>query len=320
MRRRQLFVYLAALAFALPARAQPNRVYRIGFLSFSGRYLRAFRDGLHQFGWVADRNVTIIFRSADGGRERLRENARELAALELDVVVTVGGPPAAEMSAASRSIPIVFTLISDPVGTGLVSNLARPGGNVTGFTTFGDPAIGGKWLQLLKEIAPQLTRALVITEAENAPNRVLRDTIAALAPSLGIGVVTAEVRRVADYEPQIDPFAREPRGGLIVVPNAVANNNQEAIHALAARYRLPAVYGYPFFAKSGGLISYGSDPAAQLPEAARYVDRILRGEKPGDLPVQQPTKFSLVVNLKTAEALGITIPSAILARADEVIE
>ncbi|HYU13531.1 MAG TPA: ABC transporter substrate-binding protein, partial [Stellaceae bacterium] len=253
------------------------------------------------------------------GRERIRANAKELVALNPDVILSVGGPPLAALLDETRSIPIVFTHVSDPIGSGFVASLARPGGNVTGFAAQ-EGAIAGKWLELLKEVAPQVTRALVIMEADSRPQLLLSNAAAAAAPMLGVALITAGVREISDYEREMAAFAREPGGGLIVLPNVIANNNQERIHALAAQHRLPAVYSYPIYARTGGLISYGSDPVAEFHEAVRYIDRILRGEKPGDLPVQLPTKFLLVVNLKTAKALGLTVPQSILARADEVIE
>jgi putative tryptophan/tyrosine transport system substrate-binding protein len=242
-----------------------------------------------------------------------------LVSLGPDAIVTVGGIAAVDLLAETRSIPIVFTVVADAIGSGLVANLAHPGGNATGFVAQEAP-IGGKMLQLLKEIAPQLRRSLVIMQADSPPQRVMRDAVATAAATLGLALSSAEARDLPDYDREIAAFAREPAGSLVVLSNAIVIRHVEEVHALAARYHLPAVYSYPIYARTGGLISYGSDPVVQFPEAARYVDRILRGEKPGDLPVQQPTRFTLVVNLKTATALGLTVPPALLARADEVIE
>jgi putative ABC transport system substrate-binding protein len=331
MRRRDLIALSGLLPFALrtTARAQPaERMRRIGFLLSAAEgpedplaplEIHAFVEALRGLGWVEGRNIAILRRASEGRRERLRENARELVGLGPDVIVTVGGIAAGDLLAETRTIPIVFTVAADPVGSGFVPNLAHPGGNATGFVAQ-EAAIAGKWLELLKEIAPRLNRALVIMQAESAPQRVMRGAVAAAASSLGVAVVSAEARDMTDYGREIAAFAREPDGGLVVLSNGIVIRHPEEVHALAARYRLPAVYSYPIYAKTGGLISYGSDPVGQFPEAARYVDRILRGEKPGDLPVQQPTRFTLVVNLKTAKALGLAVPQSILARADEVIE
>ncbi len=330
MRRRE-FIVVAGAAIVAPraSRAQQaERVRVIGYLTpatgspenlLGVLETRALVEGLRQLGWFDSRNVTIEHRFSGGGRERIRANAKELVALNPDVILSVGGPPLAALLDETRSIPIVFTHVSDPIGSGFVASLARPGGNVTGFAAQ-EGAIAGKWLELLKEVAPQVTRALVIMEADSRPQLLLSNAAAAAAPMLGVALITAGVREISDYEREMAAFAREPGGGLIVLPNVIANNNQERIHALAAQHRLPAVYSYPIYARTGGLISYGSDPVAEFHEAVRYIDRILRGEKPGDLPVQLPTKFLLVVNLKTAKALGLTVPQSILARADEVIE
>ena len=330
MRRRELIALAGTLAIALPVagRAQPaERIRRIGYLTpvtgapddlLGVLETRALVEGLRELGWADGRNITIEHRFSGSGHNRIRANAKELLALKPEVILSVGGPALAALLAETRTIPIVFTFIGDPVGTGFVANLAHPGGNVTGFAVQ-EAAIAGKWLQLLTEIAPHLTRAAVIMEADS-PQVVLRDAVAAVAPSLNIMLTTAAVRDLGDVEREIDAFAKEPGGGLVVLPNAISSNNQLKIHALAVQYRLPAVYAYPFYAQSGGLISYGSDPIAQFREAAGYIDKILRGEKPGDLPVQLPTKFELVINLKTAKALGLIVPQSLLDRADEVIE
>src|SRR5437764_8681813 len=330
MNRRD-FVLLAGAAGLAPRLSQAQqaeRPRRIGYLTpatgsprdlLGVRRTRGLVGGLRELRWYDGRNITVEHRFSGSGREHIAANAKELVALNPDVIFSVGGPPLAALLAETRTIPIVFVNVNDPVGAGFVASLAAPGGNATGIAVSEAP-IAGKWVQLLKEIAPHITRVLVLPEAEAAPQRVLAEAVAAAAPSLGLTLVTALIREAADYDREIEAFAREPGGGLVALSNPVIANSMERVHALALRYRLPAVYSYPVYAQTGGLISYGSDPVGQFPEAARYVDRILRGEKPGDLPVQQPTRFALVVNMKTAKALGLTVPQSILAAADEVIE
>jgi putative ABC transport system substrate-binding protein len=330
MRRRDL-VLLAGAALTAPRMSlaqQAERPRRIGYLTpatGSPRDLlgvtqtRALVAGLRELGWYDGRNITVEHRFSGEGRERIRANAKELVALNPDVIFCVGGPPLAALLAETRTIPIVFVNVNDPVGAGFVSSLAAPGGNATGIAVSEAP-IAGKWVQLLKEVAPQITRVLILPEADAAPQRVLAEAVAAAAPSLGLTLVTASIHEAADYDREIEAFAREPSGGLVALSNPVLANSMERVHALAVRHRLPAVYSYPVYAQSGGLISYGPDPAAVVHEATRYIDKVLRGAKPGDLPVQQPTRFVLAVNLKTAKALGLSVPQSLLARADEVIE
>jgi putative tryptophan/tyrosine transport system substrate-binding protein len=330
MRRRDLFVLLGgAAAIVQAAGAQSaDRIRRIGyFTSATGApedqlgvlETRALVEGLRELGWADGRNITIDHRFSGYGRERIRMRAQELVALKPDVIVSVGGQRLGALLAETKTTPIVFTVVSDPVGSGFVTNLAHPGGNATGFSSSEAP-VAGKWLELLKEIAPQITRVLVLALADAPAQLVQRDAAAAAAPALGLTLATALVREVTDYEREIAAFAGAPGAGLVVLPNAIAGANRERIYALVAQYRLPTVYSYPIYAQSGGLISYGSDPIAQFHGAAGYIDRILRGEKPGDLPVQQPSRFLLVINLKTAKALGLTVPQSLLDRADEVIE
>jgi putative ABC transport system substrate-binding protein len=331
MRRRDLASLLGLVPFTLPLMAhaqQSDRLRRIGYLTpatgapedlLGVLQTRGLVEGLRDLGWVDGRNVTIEHRFSGSGRDRIQANAKELVALAPDVIFSVGGPPLAALLAETRTIPIVFVNVNDPVGSGFVASLAQPGGNATGIAVSEAP-IAGKWLQLLKEIAPQITRALALAEADAPPQQLLAQTLAAAAPSVGLTLVTASIRDATDYDREIEAFAREPGGGLVALSNPVLANNQARVHALATRYRLPAVYSYPVYAQTGGLISYGPDPAAVVHEATGYVDRILRGGKPGDLPVQQPTRFLLAVNLKTAKALGLAVPQSILARADEVIE
>jgi ABC-type uncharacterized transport system substrate-binding protein len=330
MRRRDL-VLVAGAALVVPrtARAQQGeRVRRIGYLTpatgapeniFGVLQTRALVDGLRELGWYDGRNITIDHRFSGDARDRIRANAKELVALNPDVIMSVGGPVLAALLAETRTIPIVFSNVNDPVGSGFVASLARPGGNATGVAVSESP-IAGKWLELLKEIAPQITHAMVLMESEAPAQQLLANTVAAAGASLGLKVVSGSVREAADYDREIEAFAREPGGGLVALSNTIIANNIERVHALAARYRLPAVYSYPIYAQTGGLLSYGADNFALFREAARYIDQILRGANPGDLPVQQPTRFVLAVNLKTANALGLTVPQSILARADEVIE
>ncbi len=329
MRRRDL-IALAVLPVAMPVtgRAQPiDRIRRIGYFTsatgapdevFGVLETRALVQGLRELGWADGRNITIEHRFSGTGRERIQANAKELVALNPDVILSVGGQRLAALLAETRAIPIVFTVVSDPVASGYVADLAHPGSNVTGVGTAA-VSIARRWPELLKEIAPHTARVLVL--AADAPAQVVqRDAVTAAAPALGLTPATAMVRELTDYEREIAAFAGAPGGGLIVLSNAIVAVNRARVHALAAQYRLPAVYSYPVYAQSGGLISYGADPVAQFRDAASYIDKILRGAKPGDLPIQQPTRFALVVNLKTARALGLSVPQSLLDRADEVIE
>ncbi len=331
MRRRNLIAMLGLLPIAIPVTGcaqQGNRVRRIGYFTTATGApdellgileTRALVEGLRELGWADGRNIIIDHRFSGYGRERIRTSAKELVALKPDVILSVGGQRLAALLAETRTIPIVFTVVSDPVGSGFVPNLAHPGGNATGFGVSEAP-IAGKCLELLKEIAPQATRVLVLALADAPAQLVQRDAVATAAPALGVTLASTLVREITDYEREIAAFAGAPGGGLVVLSNAIAAANRGRIHALAAQLRLPAVYSYPIYAQSGGLISYGADPVAQFHDAAGYIDKILRGEKPGDLPVQQPARFLLVVNMKTARALGLTVPQSLLDRADEVIE
>jgi putative tryptophan/tyrosine transport system substrate-binding protein len=329
LRRRRLLALLSGLSVAFPlfARSQQGeRPRRIGVLTVGlaedqskiGQ-IPAFVQRMRELGWVKDRNLAIEYRFPAGRPEHIRENARELVQLEPDVILSTGGPALNALLEQTRTIPIVFTNISEPVGSGFVVSLARPGGNATGFSAQ-EGAIAGKWLELLKIIAPQVTRGLVVMEADSQPQLLMRDAVVAAAPTLDVRLATLAVHDLVEAEHGIEAFAREPGGGLVVLPNGITTPNREQIYGLTTRHRLPAIYSYPFFARGGGLISYGVDTVAQFREAAGYVDRILRGEKPGDLPVQLPTKFVLVINMKTARALGLVVPQSLLDRADEVIE
>ena len=282
--------------------------------------LRAFRLGLQQLGWIEGRNLVIDTRWGVGEPERARNFAAELIALAPDVIVANGTTALAALKQATRTTPIVFAVVTDPVGAGFVESLARPGGNITGFSTF-EPEIGGKWLELLAEVAPGLKRVAGISDPTFSAFDAIWRTIEGLAPGLGIGTTPIVLRHQADdLEAAIAAFAKEPAGGLIVLPTSINNVSRQRIFALAARHRLPAVYPFRLYATSGGLMSYGFDPVDLLRRSASYVDRILRGEPPANLPVQAPTKFELIVNLKTAKVLGLTLPLAIQLRADEVIE
>jgi putative ABC transport system substrate-binding protein len=329
MRRRDLLLLAsAALLSPFGVDAQQERARVIGYLTgatgspedlFGVLQTRALVSGLRELGWVDGRNITIDHRFSGSGRERIRATAKELVAAKPDVIFSVGGLSLAALLAETRTIPIVFTIVDDPVGIGFVANLAQPGGNATGIAV-GEAPIAGKWLDLLKEIAPQTTRVMVIMAAGSQPQQVMRDAVAAAAPRLGVRLITAAVHDMAEYEQEIVSFGGEPGGGLVVLSNPIVSSNHQRIHALAAQYRLPAVYSYPIYAQSGGLLSYGPDPFVLVHDATQYIDKILRGARPGDLPVEQPTRFLLVVNLKTAKALGLTVPRSLLARADEVIE
>jgi putative ABC transport system substrate-binding protein len=328
MRRRDLITLLggAAVAWPLAARAQQGeRMRRIGVLMALAAddpegqaRMTAFQQGLAQLGWIDGRNVRIDTRWAAGDTNRYRSYAAELLEFAPDVVLAVGSAAMGPLQ-ATRSVPVVFVQVADPVGAGFVERLARPGGNATGFTVF-EYGISAKWLELLKEVAPQVTRAAVLRDATIAAGAGQLGAIQSVAPSLGIELRPVAVRDAGEIERAVTAFAREAKGGLIVVAGAAVAAHRALIINLAAQYRLPAVYPYRYYVASGGLMSYGPDNIDQYRRAAGYVDRILKGEKPADLPVQAPTKYKLVINLKTAKALGLDIPPTLLARADEVID
>ncbi len=279
----------------------------------------AFVQGLQQLGWTDGGNLQIDYRRGAGKNDLTRKYAAELVALAPDVILASGGTVVGPLLQATHSIPIVFTQTPDPVAAGFVKSLARPGGNATGFTT-SEYGISGKWLELLKQIAPGITRVAVLRDATTPAGIGQFATIQSVAPSFGVELNPIDVRDAGEIERDITAFARGANRGLIVTSSGLAAVNRELIIALAANNRLPAVYNYRYFASSGGLISYGPDPIDQYRRAAGYVDRILKGENPADLPVQAPTKFELAINLKTAKALGLAFPAAVLARADVVIE
>jgi putative tryptophan/tyrosine transport system substrate-binding protein len=329
MRRREFISLLggAAAAWPLAARAQQgDRMRRIGVLmaitvddAEAQARIAAFVRGLQQLGWTVGKNVQVDYRLAGIDADNLRKYAAELVALAPDVILAQSSPAIAPLLQATRTVPIVFTLIADPVGAGYVDSLAHPGGNATGFTVF-EYSIAGKWLELLKEIAPRVTRVAVFREAAVAAGPAQFSAAQTVAPSLGMELRPVDTRDAGEIERAITAFAQGSNGGLLVTGSSSSTLHRNLIVALAARYRLPAVYFQRLFVTAGGLISYGPDYVDQFRRAAGYVDRILRGEKPGDLPVQAPTKYELVINLKTARALGLDVPATLLARADEVIE
>jgi putative tryptophan/tyrosine transport system substrate-binding protein len=281
-------------------------------------YLATFRQGLQDLGWTDGRNIRFDYRFAGESEERMRSMAEEIVGLAPDVILVSTNSVVSATLKATRSIPIVFTWVSDPVGSGFVSNLPRPGGNITGFHNF-EPAIGGKWLALLSQIAPGLRRVAVVHVPEIAPNVAFLRVVESVAPQMGIAVTAAAVRNAADIEQVLSAFGQEG-GGLIVTPSALTATRRDLIISLAARLGLPAIYSFGFYAASGGLMSYGINQLELVRSAASYVDRILRGTNPGDLPVQLPLKYELVINLKTAAALGLAVPTSLQLLADEVIE
>jgi putative ABC transport system substrate-binding protein len=327
MRRREFITLIggAAAAWPLAVQAQqPERMQRIGVLMNlaendpeSQARFAAFVQGLQQLGWTNGRNVRIDTRWGASDADRFRRYAAELVTLAPDVILATSTAVVTALQQATRTVPIVFVLVIDPVGGGLVASLARPGGNTTGFSIY-EYGISGKWLELLKEIAPRVTRVAVLRDLTIGIGQL--GAIQSVAPSFGVELTPIDVRDVAQLERAVAAFAHGPNGGLIVTASSWTVVHRELITALAVRNRLPAVYSFRYFATAGGLISYGPDSTDPYRRAAGYVDRILRGEKPADLPVQAPTKYELVINLKTAKALGLEVPPTLLARADEVIE
>ena len=323
--RRELIAALgSAAAWPLAARAQGSeRVHRIGMLHAVSEsdldrqhIVEVFVQSLAKLGWTEGSNLVLDYRWGSGDRDRIRRYAAELISLHPDAIWSTGGLPLMLLKRETRTIPIVFTMVYDPVGSGFVTNLPRPEANVTGFT-LGEFSLGGKMLEVLREVAPQVSRVAVILDLDQPPAVAIWYALeATAAPSFGVRVTAVDMH--SEIEGVIGDFAHEPNGGLIVLPGPFINDHRELIIAMAARHHLPAVYPFRFFVANGGLVSYGSDPADQSRQAAGYVDRILKGAKPRDLPVQQPTKFGLVINLKTAEALGLDVPPTLLA--DEVIE
>jgi putative tryptophan/tyrosine transport system substrate-binding protein len=323
VKRRELIKLLggAAAAWPLAARTQqPERMRRIGVLNpDSQARVAAFAQGLQELGWIIGRNVRIDYRWSSGDPDRIRRYAAELVALAPDVILTQGAASAGPLLQATRTVPIVFVSVVDPVGAGFIDTLARPGGNATGFLMF-EYGISGKWVELFKEIAPRVTRVAALRDSAISAGIGQFGAIQSVAPSFGVEVSPVSVRDAGEIERAIAAFARSPNGGLIVTASALSFIHRDLIITLAARHKLPAVYYRRLYVTRGGLISYGPDLVDEYRQAAGYVDRILKGEKPADLPVQAPTKYELVINLKTAKALGLDVPPSLLARADEVIE
>ena len=328
MKRRWFITVLGgAAAWPLAGRAQqPERMRRIGVLMlwreidpFSQKSRTAFEQALGRFGWVEGKNIRIDYRFAAGDPTLFKTYAEELVGLSPDVLLAAATPGVAALRQQTRTIPIVFVFVADPVGQGFVQSLARPGGNVTGFSSF-DTALLGKWLQLLKEVAPGLTRVAAIFNPDTTPYAFFNRGMEPAAASLGITVRPAPVHDGAAIEEAIAAQAREPGGGLISLPDSFTAAHRDAIIAAAIRHHLPLIGSGDMFPKAGALMSYWIDPVEPYTQAASYVDRILRGASPADLPVQYPTKYSLIINLKTSEALGLTIPERVLEIADKVIE
>ena len=328
MRRRE-FVTLfggAAVAWPLVARAQqPERVRRVGILNILGSddpeaqtRTTVFEQTLQQLGWTVGRDLKIETRQVGNDLDRIRRYAAELVALAPDVILSIGSLPIAALQQATRTIPIVFVNAPDPVGAGFVESMAHPGGNITGFSNF-EYSMSGKWAELLKQIAPNVTRALVLRDPTSAGGIGQFAAVRSVAQSLGVELTPVNVRDTDEIERTVAAFTRSGNGGVIVTTGGTGAR-RKLIISLAARHKLPSVYPYRYYAVDGGLITYGPNSSDQFRRAAGYVDRILKGEQPADMPVQAPTKYELVVNLKTAKALGLTIPQSLLATADEVIE
>jgi putative ABC transport system substrate-binding protein len=331
MRRRDFITLLggAALIWSLEARSQQEeRIRRIGWLAGglaatdpeSQARKAAFLQRLRELGWTEGQNVRIDYRWGAGSADIIRKHAAELIALTPDVTLAIAGQAAYALQQESRTIPMVFTQVTDPIGAGIVDSLARPGGNATGFTTF-EYGFGAKWLELLKQIAPGVKRVAVLRDPANPAGSGQWGAIQSAASSAGVELTSINTRRATDeIERDIAAFARQPNGGLIMTGSTTAASRRDALVTLITRQKLPAIYPYRYYSASGGLFSYGPDTVDQYRRAAGYVDRILKGEKSADLPVQTPTKFELVINLKTAKALGLTVPPSLLAQANEVIE
>jgi putative ABC transport system substrate-binding protein len=330
LRRRQFITLLGGAAAAWPLAAgaqQPERMRLIGVLMAYAEsdpegqaWVAAFREGLQKLGWAEGGNIRIDTRWATPDVEAMQRFAKELVALQPDLILSQSTPTTAALLQQTRTIPIIFANIADPVGSGFVASFPRPGGNVTGFVLF-EPTMAGKWLELLKEIAPRVNRVTFLFNPATATYfEYYMNSFKAAAASFGVEAIAAPVYDRSELESVFAAQAREPNSSLIVMPDSFLNAHRVEITSLAAHYRLPAVYPYRLYTKVGGLLSYGNDVFDNYRRAAGYVDRILKGEKPADLPVQAPTKYELVINLKTAKALGLEFPPTLLARADEVIE
>jgi putative ABC transport system substrate-binding protein len=328
MRRREFFA-LVGLAAAGPwnVRAQQREPRRVGVLMpfaesnvQAQAFVSTFREELQKSGWIEGQNIRVDIRWATSDAASIERFGKELVALRPDLILASATPATASLLQQTRTIPIVFTQVADPVGSGFVASLPRPGGNATGFINL-EASMGGKWLELLKEIAPHVSRAAFLFNPETAPYAdFFLNSFKAAAATFAVTAIGAPVRDASQLEKVIVEQSTEPNSGLIIMPDAFTAAHREQIPSFAARYRLPSVYPFRFFTQLGGLISYGNDAQDNFRRAATYADRILRGEKPADLPVQAPVKFELVINLKTAQALGLTVPSTLLARAEEVIQ
>jgi putative ABC transport system substrate-binding protein len=330
MRRRDFIRAFAGTAIAWPMAARAQRQKQTAYVAVfsylkendteAKSYNETWLKRLAELGWSQGRNLKIAYRYTGGDAALIRQYAAELAASDAEVVLVAGGSHVRPLQQVTHTLPIVFVQVADAVGTGFVQSLARPGGNTTGFTNF-EFDISGKWLELLKQIAPNTTRAAVLRDSRNPSGNAQFGVIQALARMHGVADVRPiDLQGASEIERSITEFAREPNGGLIITPNGLAINNRALIIDLAARYKLPAIYPFRFFAESGGLLAYGPDVADQYKRAAEYVDRILKGTKPGDLPVEQSAKLDLSLNVKTAKALGVAVPPMVLARADAVFE
>jgi putative ABC transport system substrate-binding protein len=328
MRRREFMLALGgAAAWPLAARAQGDRVRRVGVLMpadendpVAKTYVSAFTQALSDLGWTESRNVRIDLRSAGSDINRIRALAQELVGLQPDIIATWGTPASVALQRETRTIPVVFANVSDPVASGIVAQLDRPSGNITGFADFGEASLGGKWLELLSEIAPGRNRAAIMFNPDTSPVSTFIPSLETAARLLKVAPIIAPVHSDVEIETAIIALGREPGSGLIVMPDNFTFGHRAPIILAVARHNVPAVYWQSSFARDGGLLSYGPDLVDNFRRAATYVDRILRGAKPAELPVQLPTKFEMAVNLKTAKALGLTVPPSLLARADEVIE
>jgi putative tryptophan/tyrosine transport system substrate-binding protein len=329
MKRRKFITLLssAVATWPLAARAQqPDRMRLIGVLMGYAEsdpagqsQFAAFRGGLAKLGWTEGSNLRLELRWGAFDPDRIRTFAKELVELRPDAILGRGTPETSALARETRTIPIVFALVSDPIGSGFAASLAHPGGNITDFTV-NDPEMGGKWLELLKEIAPRTVRVALLFNPENTPPKFYIPSVQAAAPSFAVQASAAPVHAKDEIEGVIAAQARNPGGSLIVMPDVFNTTNRDLIIALAARYGVPAIYEIRIFAESGGLIAYGPDYVEQFRQAPEYIDRILKGVKPADLPIQTPTKFELIINLKTAKALGLTVPPPMVGRADDVIE
>jgi putative tryptophan/tyrosine transport system substrate-binding protein len=330
MRRRE---FIALLSGAIVSKSvsvgaqQGERVRRIGLMmgfAESDRegqaFVAAFREGLSKLGWAEGRNILIDYRWTALDRDLVQRFANELVSLQPDLILTQSTPVTSELLRQTRTIPVVFALVADPIGSGFVANFPHPGGNVTGFVTM-EPTMAAKWLELLKEIAPRVARVAMLFNPATAPYaEYWLNPFKAAAASFAVQAIVAPVHDLSELESVVAAQAHEPNGGLIVMPDTFTTEHRSEITSLAARYRLPAVYPYPIFAEFGGLLSYGDDLTDNFRRAASYVDRILKGEKPSELPVQAPVKFELVINLKTAKALGLDVPLQLQQRAEKIIE